>query len=423
MIILFAALVIESFLLLYSIKTKSVQPKTRSIVYLLACTAFVLFWISSKPTWDFRWYGFTLYLVILFFYSIWKLFKPDNLNSSLDIKKGIGKFLINITLIFVVILPILLFPISEPIPPSGSFRIETIKYTLVDQQREEIFTPQKDNRSVEVAFWVPKSQNKEDKFPLVIFSHGGLGTITSNESLYLELASHGFVVCSIGHPFHALSTVSEDGKIIRVDDQYFRELQEEDPGKDPQQSYQYYQKWMQLRTDDINFVLDTLINKADSRLIELYDYIDVERIGIVGHSLGGSAALAMPRLRDDIDMVVALESPYLFDIIGVEKGEFLWLNQDYPVPVLNIYSDSAWSNLSSWSQYRRNVEYLEKPIDSIENLYLPGAGHFSLTDLSLASPIFVRILEGGKPDIEYRDYLQQVNQAILEFANGHLKSD
>lgn len=46
-----------------------------------------------------------------------------------------------------------------------------------------------------------------------MFSHGGLGTETSNESLYLGLTSHGYVGCSIGHPYHALWTKNEDGRL------------------------------------------------------------------------------------------------------------------------------------------------------------------------------------------------------------------
>jgi predicted dienelactone hydrolase len=180
---------------------------------------------------------------------------------------------------------------------------------------------------------------------------------------------------------------------------------------------------MKLRTDDINFVLETIISNSDARLFEFQIRIDTNRIGIIGHSLGGSAALAMPWLREDIAVVVALESPFLFDIVGVENDEFLWLEQEIPVPVLNIYSDSAWKNLSSWPQYERNVELLESANETIQNVYLPGAGHFSLSDLSLASPLLVSLLEGGKPEIEYRDYLQQVNQLVLEFADLYLNKD
>jgi hypothetical protein len=84
--------------------------------------------------------------------------------------------------------------------------------------------------------------------------------------------------------------------------------------------------------------------------------------------------------------VIALESPFFHDIIGVENGEFLWLDKAYPVPVLNIYSDSSWSHLSEWPQYARNAALLTDAPETAVSLHLPGAGHFSLTDLALTSP-------------------------------------
>ncbi|MBE0687069.1 MAG: acetylxylan esterase, partial [Anaerolineaceae bacterium] len=283
------------------------------------------------------------------------------------------------------------------------------------------FTAEPDHRSVQVAFWYPQAKLENELFPLIIFSHGGLGTITSNESLYLELASHGYVVCSIGHPYHALWTKDDKGSLTWANKDYFRELQEEDPEKNLAQSYSYYQKWMKIRTDDINFVLDNFLDKADTRLEEIYARIDVDRIGMIGHSLGGSAALAMSRLRDDIDVVIALESPFLYDIVGVENNEFIWLEEEYPVPVMNIYSDSSWENLTNWPQYAQNVTMLSVSKDNVSNLYLAGAGHFSLTDLSLASPVFTRILEGDKSSVESRIYLINVNNEVLKFLNRYLK--
>lgn len=89
--------------------------------------------------------------------------------------------------------------------------------------------------------------------------------------------------------------------------------------------------------------------------------VAVERMAGMGHSLGGSAALTMPRQRNDIAAVIALESPFLYDIVGVENNEFVWLDEAYPVPVLNIYSDASWNHLSEWTQYARNDELLSSP--------------------------------------------------------------
>ncbi|MDL1944687.1 hypothetical protein FBQ99_20355 [Chloroflexi bacterium CFX2] len=122
-----------------------------------------------------------------------------------------------------------------------------------------------------------------------------------------------------------------------------------------QQSYEYYQKWLGIRTDDINFVMDAILEKASNNAGGVYSLVDVERIGVMGHSLGGSAALGVPRQRDDIDAVIALESPFLYDIVGVANDEFIFTNESYPVPVLNVYSDASWSHLSMYTSAARDI--------------------------------------------------------------------
>ncbi len=316
---------------------------------------------------------------------------------------------------------LLLFPPHQPLPATGPHAVATACYTYADESRVEQYFDTGAKRKVNVAFWYPQVAPRGETFPLVVFSHGGLGTETSNESLFLELASHGYVVASIGHPTHALWTRGEDGCITFVSWEYFGELQREDAKTDKRQSYRYYQKWMATRTDDINFVIDTILAKVAGGAGGVYALVDGARVGVMGHSLGGSAALAMPRQRGDIDAAIALEAPFLYDIIGVEEGEFVWLDAAYPAPVLNIYSDSSWSHLAEWPQYARNHELLASASPTAVSLHLPGAGHFSLTDLALASPLLTRLLEGGSPRLDREGYLRAVNQACLEFFDRYLK--
>lgn len=153
----------------------------------------------------------------------------------------------------------------------------------------------------------------------------------------------------------------------------------------------------------------------------MYALVEGAHIGLIGHSLGGSAALGIPRQRDDIEAVIALESPFLYDIVGVKNGKFIWLDEIYPVPVLNIYSDSSWDNLADWVQYERNYEFIFDTPENVFNLYLPGRGHFSLTNLSLSSPLLVRFLEGGKSTQQSREYLAAVHKACLAFFDSYLK--
>ncbi|MFD3259544.1 hypothetical protein ACE3MQ_13125 [Paenibacillus lentus] len=73
-----------------------------------------------------------------------------------------------------------------------------------------------------VQFWYP--DNAEGIYPLVVFSHGAFGIKASNASTYRELASHGYVVCSIDHPYHSFYTVADDGAVTLINSEYKTEV-------------------------------------------------------------------------------------------------------------------------------------------------------------------------------------------------------
>jgi acetyl esterase/lipase len=422
--ILIFLFVIEGVLWVTCLMAGSRQDQIRSVVRISLFALFLILVWTSVIEWGFRWYGLGMLLFIQAGRGVWTLsHPPEPLPGKTRQGRLVFRSLAAVLLTFAALLPVLVFPPSQPLMPTGSYSVSSVRYTFLDEDRAELYSTTAENRQVNLDIWYPENAGSQETFPLVVFSHGGLGTENSNESLYLELASHGYVVCSIVHPYHAFWTKAENGRVTFLSRTYFGELQREDAQTNKQQSFEYYQSWMKTRTADINLVLDTLLigveNGADG---VVYRLINPERIGVMGHSLGGSAALGIPRQRSDIDVVIALESPYLSDITGVDKGDFTFTGQDYPVPVLNIYSDSAWEHLAEWPQYARNYEYLSSSRETIHSLYLAGAGHFSLTDLGLASPFLVGMLEGGKPDVAYPIYLERVNQACLEFLDRTLKN-
>ncbi|HRE28669.1 MAG TPA: hypothetical protein PK954_18640, partial [Anaerolineales bacterium] len=75
------------------------------------------------------------------------------------------------------------------------------------------------------------------------------------------------------------------------------------------------------RTGDIGAVIDWVKGGAPGGA-GVSGRVDPDRLAVIGHSLGGAAVLAMPRLRDDVDAVIALEAPALGDIVGAEGGAF-----------------------------------------------------------------------------------------------------
>ncbi len=417
--VLTIALLIEAALAAYSLVTKSHREKTRSILRIVAFAVFVSFTLSSVIEWSFRWYGLAALFFIWAARGLWALFNSKTQETEYKTRTVVLRSVTAMLLVFIAVTPALIFPQYILPEATGNYEVGTVQYTLVDESRIERYSNTGGYRKLNVECWHPK--NADDKYPLVVFSHGGLGTKTSNESLYLELARHGYVVCSIDHAYHSFWTKFEDGTVAWLSMEYFTELQREDAKTNKQQSYAYYRKWMSIRTDDINFVMDVILENATSGANGVYELIDVEKIGVMGHSFGGSAALGVPRQRDDIDAVIALESPFMHDIVGVENNEFVWLDEAYPVPVLNIYSDASWSHLSEWPQYGRNYEFLSNAPEDVFNLHLSGAGHFSLTDLALASPLLVRLLEGGESTRDSAEYLIDLNIACLEFFDRYLK--
>jgi predicted dienelactone hydrolase len=164
---------------------------------------------------------------------------------------------------------------------------------------------------VNVEFWYPADGG--GPYPLVVFSHGAFGIKASNTSTFMDLASNGYVVCSIDHPYHSLMTVDADGHRTMVDLSFLQEVIDLNKGKyDEETGYRLHQKWMALRVADINFVLDTILQQVkDSSSDGVYRLIDPGRIGLMGHSLGGESVAQVARERSDISAVVNLDSNLL----------------------------------------------------------------------------------------------------------------
>lgn len=273
-------------------------------------------------------------------------------------------------------------------------------------------------------YWYP--DNYHGACPLVVFSHGGMGIRSSNLSLYVELASWGYVVASINHTYQALYTIDDLGKKTLISKEYLNEIKNENAKINKENSYQCYQSWLDIRMGDINYVIDYSLQKSkDNSSDEVFKLIDSTKIGVMGHSLGGSAALAIGRVRSDISCVMALESPFLYDIIDVQANEFIWNNDEYPIPVLNIYTDGTYNKLASLSQYQKNYKYLITPRNDTFSIYLKGTGHFTITNLALTTPYITKVLNSmndTKATMDSKICLQYLNQIALAYFDCYLKS-
>lgn len=418
-IIIFLTLVlIEIALTTYSIITKSNHTKERSITIIASFIVFLLLVILQIVEWSPVYYLLVAYLLLSAIIGVIKIIRGSVEERKYKTTKSVLKTIGLIILIFLVTLPTILFPQNKSvIKTTGDYQILTKTYTYIDKSRIETYSDKGENRKLNIQIWYP--DNLDKTYPLIVFSHGGLGVKSSNESLYKELASHGYVVGSIDHTYQCFYTKDDKGATTFIDLGYMEELSKEDARTNPQNSYELYQKWMGIRMDDIGFVIDNIKEEAKDNNADLvYRIIDTNRIGVMGHSLGGSAALGMGRIRDDISAVIALEAPFMYDIEGLRDGQFVFRDDKYPIPVLNIYSDSAWDILGKRPQYAANYEMIS------DSIHISGVGHLGLTDFALTSPILTNFLDRGKSSSKNSiSILERINEECLEFFNSYLKME
>ena len=306
---------------------------------------------------------------------------------------------------FFLTLRLVLFPPVEEIPVTGQYSVTSEDYWITEE-REDPYLENGEKRQLWVRIWSP--ENCSEEHPVVIASHGSCGTIDNNRSLYRELASHGYTVLAVAHPGQAASVTYENGKGAGPSVTFLKEMTSNDPQNDPNGSKELFDKWMDIRMTDLNAVMDDYISKnGDTKFV------------VMGHSLGGSAAYAMARTRTDVVSCVALEAPFMYDILNVEDGHFVFYDKDYDVPLLNIYSDSTYSQLAEWPEYENNVTFMNSTDPRYTTIYYQGVGHMGLCDLSRYSPVLTAILDGKFQKVNARIHLDGMNHDILEWIEEH----
>jgi dienelactone hydrolase len=173
--------------------------------------------------------------------------------------------------------------------PTGVFAFTTQSFEITDETRQELSDPSQKRKMI-LQCWIPQrpsSSAPQTPFPLILFSHGYLGVAPDDYSLILEdIASHGYLVAAITHTSFASTTTFADGQVILMDE-----------SKLPL-NFERMCADQTIWTADAECVINYLERAVVDSTNLLYGIYDSKKIGICGHSFGGSTAFLMC-LTDD----------------------------------------------------------------------------------------------------------------------------
>ncbi|NYH55613.1 putative dienelactone hydrolase [Nocardiopsis arvandica] len=171
-------------------------------------------------------------------------------------------------------------------------------------------------------------------FPLVVLSPGAGLNRTELSSLAEELASHGFVVAGVDHAHEAAPVEFPDGLVTGC-----AACENGD-----------WALGAVNRAEDVSFLLDRLTGPDPAW--RWSHVIDASRVGMAGHSWGGSATAETLRSVERVDAGINLDGPYYPPVLdeGLDKPLALIENDQG-----NAWNgvEEMWPRLEGWRQWIR----------------------------------------------------------------------
>lgn len=279
------------------------------------------------------------------------------------------------------------------------------------------------------SFYGAEVMDEGAPYPVIIFSHAYGAGMTANTVLLEELASHGYVTVSVGHAFETTHFIRDDGslKVFSFDNEEFmsrakergesyalqrkinetgdseelesviRELMKRRPG-----TIESLKAW----TGDISFVLDRL-EKMNASGGKFGGKLDLDRIGAIGHSFGGTASGEVCVVDERVKAGVNLD--------GLQIGSMLDSHINKPFMFMHHDNEGVLNK-------RPNKIFFERAEAPAYMILIKGTSHFNFSDLSM--PFYSEILrppDGYIGSIDGYRCLKIQNDYVRAFFDKHLQ--
>ncbi|WP_313731664.1 alpha/beta hydrolase family protein [Cohnella nanjingensis] len=361
-----------------------------------------------------------------------------------------------------VALPALL-PVISFAKPTGPYPVGTTVFHWVDERRGESYTENPDDkRELMVQIWYPaaegggkkqspyvqnaskmtaaisskmlglpafafshlrlakthslleaKLSDSESPYPVLIFSHGMNGYRNQNTFQVEELASHGYIVVGIDYAYEAAASVYPDGRAAMSK-----------IGADLTSNAKY-DEHIPLWTDDATFVLDQVeklnLNDSTGRFT---GKIDMNRVGMFGHSFGGAVTVQMLRKDPRVKAALSMDGGFYGQPVsdeGLGKPFLMMYSEETYKKVMTAFDDVAGkTGVGSREAFEApRKEYIQRSAHALAggglSILIPGSKHASYSDLALFSPLLG--LGSADPRRDHRI----VNEFSVAFFDRYLK--
>ena len=338
---------------------------------------------------------------------------------------------------------------------TGSFLVGTVTKHLIDSKRQET---QGDHpggpRELMIQIWYPTQQagsgqayRQRDeltllkqhlalvqthaassvsvaalpaRLPVLLFAPSWTGSRNQNTVQAEELASHGFVVVGIDHPFSTALTVFPDGRKAESTLGEFLDCSSDEAVTN---CIRAANGQLALRTADVRFVLDELerLDGLDPQGL-FAGRFDFSRVGVFGHSFGGAVAAEVCRVDPRFKAGINYDGLVFGDVLEQGVGKpFLFFMDGTPVPTDAGLSATKGPWLRELVLVAENVEWLRYAHPDARGYWasVKGASHMSFCDSPLYSPI-KRLTHAGA--IDAHRVLEITNAYTLAFFDRYLNA-
>jgi predicted dienelactone hydrolase len=256
-----------------------------------------------------------------------------------------------------------------------------------------------------------------ESFPVLLFSHGyGMGYLEQSTALLQELASHGYIVVSIGHLYEMVGTSLPDGRMIGMSAQRMKEIDQASDlvdawmnASDAAEKLGHMREIIEastelarsawIWTEDSRFVLDQLAEMHDAKE-SIAGSMDLDRIGAFGHSFGGATAYLLAQVDDRVRAGANLDGA------------------SYGAPPESVV-ERPFLFLESASNALLHADVFERASGPAYRITMEGVEHLDFSDFSLWGPLFRLAGLSGKLDPESTHKL--TSEVVRTFFDRYLR--